>query len=296
MGYINKEGNEMIPFIYDDAWKFKGGLAMVRKDDDRGFIDKEGTVVIPLNYYRMGPEFDEYGFTWYATKNTGSDKYTWPWEAGVLNKKGDIIKSMLTKEIAGDKDAYQDYQRRSFIYYWCAQYLLKNKKANEAIPLLKWVSNPDREENQFKYKAGLSLGDTYLNLKDYISGFDAKEKAVEYYESAFDHDVSLDEKQKLLLGDYYYNKGTTWYKEKALKVYANSSYSNIFISELSYKYVKTAIELKLHDVAESRINYLENNLWKHHRDDNDLCRLKGLLAESKGDMKAAKKWYKKANK
>jgi hypothetical protein len=295
MGYIDKEGNQVVPFIYDDAWKFNGGLAMVSKNEKEGFIDKKGNVIIPLKYYRMGSKFDEYGFTWFATKNTGSDKYTWPWEAGILNKKGDIIKSIATKEIAGDKNAYQEYQRRSYIYYWCAHYLIKNKASAKAIPLLKWVGDSG-EDNEFKYKAGLALADIYFDLKDNISGFNAKEKALKYYESAYDNDVSLDTKQKLRLGDYYYNKGTASNKEKALKIYANNSYSHMFVPELSYKYIKTAIELKHHDIAEAKITYIEKNLWKHHKNDKDLCNLKGLLAESKGDMKAAKKWYKKANK
>lgn len=49
-GFIDKDGKEIIPFIYEEARNFTNGLSQVRKDGKRGYIDKEGKEVIPLIY------------------------------------------------------------------------------------------------------------------------------------------------------------------------------------------------------------------------------------------------------
>ena len=49
-GYINTDGKEVVPCIYDYASSFKSGLALVRKDKKYGYIDKEGNLIIPLKY------------------------------------------------------------------------------------------------------------------------------------------------------------------------------------------------------------------------------------------------------
>jgi hypothetical protein len=41
-GFINREGKEVIPLIYDEAKSFEGGLARVSIDYKRGFIDRNG--------------------------------------------------------------------------------------------------------------------------------------------------------------------------------------------------------------------------------------------------------------
>ena len=51
-GYIDLEGNEVIPLEYDDAndFNFSTGLAIVKKDNKYGFINKDGDTVIPFIY------------------------------------------------------------------------------------------------------------------------------------------------------------------------------------------------------------------------------------------------------
>jgi len=50
-GYLDKAGNEVIPFIYKRASNFKNGLAVVFVDENRaGYIDKNGTMVISARY------------------------------------------------------------------------------------------------------------------------------------------------------------------------------------------------------------------------------------------------------
>ena len=49
-GYIDKNGNEVIPCKYDDAWGLSEGLAGVKINGKYGFIDKNGKEVIPCKY------------------------------------------------------------------------------------------------------------------------------------------------------------------------------------------------------------------------------------------------------
>jgi len=47
-GYIDKKGNIVIPLIYEDASVFFSGLARVTLNHKSGYIRKDGTVAIPL--------------------------------------------------------------------------------------------------------------------------------------------------------------------------------------------------------------------------------------------------------
>ena len=47
-GFIDVNGNNVIPAIYDRAGSFSDGLAAVEKDDKCGFIDHSGNIVIDL--------------------------------------------------------------------------------------------------------------------------------------------------------------------------------------------------------------------------------------------------------
>ena len=50
-GYLDRAGNEVIPFKYTRASNFKDGLAIVYVDKNHmGFIDKSGNMVIPPKY------------------------------------------------------------------------------------------------------------------------------------------------------------------------------------------------------------------------------------------------------
>ncbi|MBK7505883.1 MAG: WG repeat-containing protein [Bacteroidetes bacterium] len=46
-GFLDNSGKEVIPLIYDDAFRFSEGLAIVEKNGKSGYIDKTGKEVIP---------------------------------------------------------------------------------------------------------------------------------------------------------------------------------------------------------------------------------------------------------
>ncbi len=50
-GYCDSTGQVVIPFIYEGAYDFWDGLAVVKKDDGSGFINSTGKEVIPPVYH-----------------------------------------------------------------------------------------------------------------------------------------------------------------------------------------------------------------------------------------------------
>jgi len=53
LGYIDMQGNVVIPTIFQQGFAFVDGLAIVQKDDLWGFIDIDGNVVVPLIYEQV---------------------------------------------------------------------------------------------------------------------------------------------------------------------------------------------------------------------------------------------------
>lgn len=49
-GYLKQDGEVAIPFQYEDAFRFKEGLAPVKKNGKWGYIDKSGDVIIRYQY------------------------------------------------------------------------------------------------------------------------------------------------------------------------------------------------------------------------------------------------------
>lgn len=52
VGYINKEGKEVIPLIYQEGSGFSKGLATVKKEGKWGFINSNGKVIIPFKFLK----------------------------------------------------------------------------------------------------------------------------------------------------------------------------------------------------------------------------------------------------
>jgi hypothetical protein len=81
-GFIDCEGKEVIPFIYDYVQPFFGGLAEVNRNYKLGFIDKTGKEVIPCIYDDINGTF-EYSEGLVVVKKDG--RYF------SINKKGECV-------------------------------------------------------------------------------------------------------------------------------------------------------------------------------------------------------------
>lgn len=81
-GFIDTEGKEVIPTIYERAFPFSEGLAEVERRGKFGYIDHLGRVVIPFEYESSQPFRNGYA----AVKKIENGKEVW----GIIDKKGDF--------------------------------------------------------------------------------------------------------------------------------------------------------------------------------------------------------------
>lgn len=63
-GYVDDAGKMVIPAIYEVAFRFRDGFAIVKKNDKWGAIDTNGKVVIPFKY-------DGYSGKWFKKSKAG---------------------------------------------------------------------------------------------------------------------------------------------------------------------------------------------------------------------------------
>ena len=79
-GYINEEGNEIIPLIYNFTYRFSEGLAIVLNQSDKyGVIDRNGNLIIEFSDKFIGAFHDGYAIVSYHGKK------------GVIDKNGNEI-------------------------------------------------------------------------------------------------------------------------------------------------------------------------------------------------------------
>ena len=102
-GFINTEGKEIVPCVYDMVSSFNDGLAAVCKNDKWGYVNTEGELVIPC-IYEYANEFSE-GLA--SVRKNGKD--------GFINKKGEVAIPLKYEECgifceglayAGDKKGH----------------------------------------------------------------------------------------------------------------------------------------------------------------------------------------------
>lgn len=107
-GYINMEGDLIIPLIYQDAREFSdNGLAAVLKNDKWGFINNIGETVIPFNWdgvdYIGDKSITMGGFMGFKDNNAiviSGNSY------GVINDKGDYVFPLIQYQIWDYKNGY----------------------------------------------------------------------------------------------------------------------------------------------------------------------------------------------
>jgi hypothetical protein len=86
-GYVDENGKEIIPLIFDDAGKFIEGITSAKLNGKLVLIDKDGILVKQLDYDDVW-DFHE-GYAIVKAKN----KY------GFINKKGEEIISPIYDEV-----------------------------------------------------------------------------------------------------------------------------------------------------------------------------------------------------
>lgn len=82
-GFIDVDGNEVIPTIYDRAYPFSDGLAEVENAGKFGYISHDGNIVLPFEYESAQPFRDGYAA---VKKIDENGKDVW----GIIDKKGNF--------------------------------------------------------------------------------------------------------------------------------------------------------------------------------------------------------------
>ena len=66
-GYLSMSGEEAIPFVYDKAFKFKYGAAVVSQNGNFGLIDRYNNVLVPMQWRRvMDKDREDARYVWVA--------------------------------------------------------------------------------------------------------------------------------------------------------------------------------------------------------------------------------------
>ena len=120
-GYIDKDGKEVIPFIYDGATSFSNGLALVSKNCRKPgcmYIDKAGKVVLSFDDY-----FSNYGL--YSEEGLALIGKNGKW--GLMDKTGTIVTDCMYDKVEGYSEGYYQVMRNGKAGF-------VDKKGKEAIP------------------------------------------------------------------------------------------------------------------------------------------------------------------
>ena len=85
-GFIDRQGNEILPVEYDEIGNFENGFAYIMKKELYGLINEQCNIVLEPSYASVG-KFDKNGLCWFALagKNSAGYKY------GLINSDGKII-------------------------------------------------------------------------------------------------------------------------------------------------------------------------------------------------------------
>ncbi|HEY9115116.1 MAG TPA: WG repeat-containing protein [Bacteroidales bacterium] len=94
-GFLDKTGNEVIPFIYDYAGQFSEGLVSVVKGKKEMFIDKSGTIVLEPKGVIVSGGFHD-----------GMAKVEKKEKVGFINREGEIVIPCIYSIAYDFKDGY----------------------------------------------------------------------------------------------------------------------------------------------------------------------------------------------
>ncbi len=140
-GYMDKQGNMVIPAIYDEAHDFSEGYAIVGKRDSSGkirygAIDQAGNVVVPIIYYGMTPFHEGMARVYEKDEANGLEAYKF----GFVNTNGKLIVPMIYSGASNYSDglavvSIKDERFKDSEYDSQRLYGSIDKQGNVIIPL-----------------------------------------------------------------------------------------------------------------------------------------------------------------
>lgn len=123
IGFINKNGEEIIPTAYEDAGDFSSGLVSILKNKKVGVINKKGEVIVPAEFEDIGTFND--GFTYYQQNGT----------KGIIDQNGKKITDAIFQNMGNYSHGVAQYSKDNKVGYI-------NTKGEVAIPATFDSGNP----------------------------------------------------------------------------------------------------------------------------------------------------------
>ena len=114
-GFVNKQGEEVVPCKYDDVEEFSEGFAQVELNGKSGFVNEQGEEVVPCKYDDV-EEFSE-GFA--------SVKLNGKWS--FVNKQGEEVVPCKYDYVAGFSEGFASVELNG-------KWGLVNKQGEEVVP------------------------------------------------------------------------------------------------------------------------------------------------------------------
>lgn len=96
-GFVSEEGEEITPYIYEEATPFSEGLACVRLDGKYGYIGKDGETVLPFLYDQAAP-FSE-GLAYFSKGE----------EYGFMDREGNVVLRPDCDSVSSFREGYAYY-------------------------------------------------------------------------------------------------------------------------------------------------------------------------------------------
>ena len=153
-GYVDYDGNVVIPFQYEDAAAFSEGLAAVKKNGKWGYINKEGDVIIPFRWatvesfsegFAVVGTFEYFKERWSDLINetvldffrkediddAPDDVESWQKldsDIGYINKKGEMLEFRLPEDVTLI-GAEPFKEGRAYIYCYHYEWFNEHKRA-----------------------------------------------------------------------------------------------------------------------------------------------------------------------
>lgn len=130
-GYMDKEGLEAIPAVYEEAYDFSEGYAVVMQNDKFGFINKKGELVVDYTYKDVGDFSDGL-----VSATMGDEKW------GYINMKGEWAIPDTYQSVAAFSQGYAP--------------VYENGKVGFIDKKGEWFLKPEFD-NAYGYKNGFAI-------------------------------------------------------------------------------------------------------------------------------------------
>ena len=176
VGFIDKNGNERIPFQFESANSFYYGFAGVGDEQDNlGFINEQGELVIPYQYYRGYGHFDKNKRAIIESWNEQNQDY----DVRLINDRGEEILPCQYSEIflimsdiysvkSGEKYGCVDCDGKMILP---VQYDLISGGDNGWMLVGKYNEDTDRYTYQYMDEKGnvvLQLSEEYISAFGFV--------------------------------------------------------------------------------------------------------------------------------